>query len=272
MKKRYYLPAAFTIIAALAFTAIIDKKNVKTEEPINSALIKSPSNRPLKTSQQLPEIQFPEGKFIDIGPELKAKAEAGDAESALSLYLKLSTCQTALHSKVSPEEIKAYASAGITPERFAENAEKNISQCIGVTDKDLLNRGKWLEEAATLGNLQAKLLYASDPEAIVGDATDMLRNPEKVIEYKKKAVKFLSDAASIGNPEGLLAMGDAYNDGILLPKDPVKAYAFYRATQMTTSSDLSATLSQTESKLTSAQVSQANKEALYIYKNCCSQK
>ncbi len=268
MKKRYYLPAAFAIIAILIFTANIDRKSTKTEDPIKTTLV-TPPRPPSKISQQISETQFPEGNIMDIAPALRAKAESGDAKSALALYLKLSLCQSTLHTQVSTDEIKAYAAAGISPERFAENIEKRISQCTGVSDKDLSSRGEWLEEAAIHGDLQAKLLYASDPEAIVGDSTDMLRNPEKVIDYKKKAVRFLSEAASTGSPDGLMKMGDAYNDGILLPKDPVKAYAFYRATQMTTPSILSTTLSQMELELTPAQISEGKKEALSIYKNCC---
>ncbi len=270
MKRTYYLPVGLSIIVVLAFTTTLDKKKKETEEPLKATLVKSAPDRPLKISQQLSAIQAPEGSIIDIGPKLKERAANGDDKSALALYLKLSLCETALHNQISPDEIKAYASAGISMEKFAESAEKNINQCVGVSEDDMSNRGKWLEAAAMGGNLQAKLLYASDPEAIVGDATSMLRNPDKVIAYKGKAVKFLSEAASAGNPEGLMKMGDAYNDGVLLPKDPVKAYAFYRATQMTTPNVLSTTLSQMELELTPAQISKGNEEALSIYKNCCS--
>ncbi|WP_152246060.1 sel1 repeat family protein [Xanthomonas sp. LMG 12462] len=269
MKNPYYILIALAITGILIFAAKIDEKGKKGETQEKTNSITYVPQRPLKTSQQLSVIQAPEGKLEDIAPELKKSAEKGNAKSALALYLKLSTCDTALHTQISPDEIKAYASAGISMEKYANSMEKSISECTGASEEDLKRRGKWLEKSAMLGDLQAKLMYASDPEAIVGDATDMLRDPEKVIDYKKKAVKFLSDAASSGSPDGLMKMGDAYNDGILLPKDQVRAYAFYRATEMTTSSDFSNILSKIEPELTPAQISQGNKEAIHIYQNCC---
>lgn len=269
MKSRNYIASALLIIAILTLSITIREKRPKTENPAQATLVPTPSRPSLKKplSQDLSSIPVPTGKLKEIESQLKAKAEAGDASAALGLYLKLSLCENALHKEVTPEEIKAYASAGISPDRFEKSINERISQCSGATNEDLASRGQWLEKAANLGNLQAKLLYSSDPEAIIGSPTDMFRDPESVINYKKNAVKFLSEAASAGSPEGLMQMGDAYNDGILLPKDRIKAYAFYRATQMTTPNVLSKTLSEMESGLTSAEINEGNRQAALIYNN-----
>jgi len=269
MKSRNYIAAALLIIAILALSITITEKRPKTESSVKAVLIPAPSRPPLKRPQplDLSSIPVPTGNFKEIEPQLKEKAEAGDATAALGLYLKLSLCENALHKEVTPDEIKAYASAGISPDRFEKSINDRISQCSGATDEDLASRGKWLEKAASLGNLQAKLLYSSDPEAIIGSPTDMFRDPEKVIDYKKTAVKFLSEAALAGSPDGLMQMGDAYNDGILLPKNRIKAYAFYRATQMTTPNVLSTTLSKMESELTPAEIKEGNRQATLIYRN-----
>lgn len=214
------------------------------------------------------QMQAPSGNAIEVIAGLRSRAEAGDAKAAYAIYLKLQSCETAFSQDISDEEIKKYEMMGAS-EGLLEGRMTELKECKGAEGK-LLERGKWLEKAAAAGLLEAQLLYAIDPKPIIGDAADMIRDPQRVQQYKTKAVGYLNQLASQGNIDAMTSLASAYNNGILVGRDAVKSYAYYRAVELaapgTIPSDL---LARQRSQIAANDVPRAEQLAGQLYQKCC---
>jgi len=94
------------------------------------------------------------------------------------------------------------------------------SECQGVpVEQWLAYSARWLEASAERGFVPAQLLYGSDPEAVVGSASEMLRDPEQIASYRRKAMTYLHRAASTGSADALQRLARAYSFGVLTQRD-----------------------------------------------------
>lgn len=213
--------------------------------------------------------QSPSGNAMEIISALRPLAESGDRKSALLLYLKLSSCHSALTSVPDQSEVEAYRKAGADND-LLKNAAQALEECDGVSDELLAERGVWLEAAANAGLVEAQILYAIDSSAILGNESEMLRDPEKVQRYKSSAMRFLNDAASGGNVDALMRLGNAYDKGVITRQDSVRAYAYLRAAQLVKPDVVPSGLVSTfQSGVPNSQISRANEIAQSIAKACC---
>lgn len=176
-------------------------------------------------------VSTPEGPVDDVVRRLLPQAESGDARASLALYLKLSECFSAMHKSTSAEVIAIYEAMGAGAS-FEQQSRRRQSDCATDGTADFSSRGKWLERAAAGGSLEAKLLYATDIDALFPDASAMIRDPAGLEDYKRKSVRYMSDLAVDGNVDSMMWLAGAYAHGIMLERSAAHSYAYYRAVDL----------------------------------------
>ncbi|UXA61293.1 hypothetical protein M0D48_20720 [Xanthomonas prunicola] len=276
--KRNYLFAAALIAAVLVSSLYISQFQKKAASAVSAVpvvssatLVKADNKaRGANLRETANTVQVPTGSYGQVVKRLERSAQLGDAEAALGLYLKSNACVQALSTQLTDDEIKAYAAAGIKPEQLENSISGAMADCKDATPDMLAKRGQWLRRAAEEGNVDAQLLFATDSEAVIGDARDMLRDPSRVAQYKKDAVAFLARSASKGNVDAMSRLGDIYRDGILAPKDLAASYSYYRAAEDREPGLYGSILTRMRSQMTAAEVSASERRAASISGECCS--
>lgn len=230
-----------------------------------------------ETSISVPQrIEAPEGPAPEVIARLKQESQAGDARAGMLIFLKLERCQNALDERIDSSRLSALNRQGVDIAEHVQALERRLADCQGLSGQDFKDRGKWLELSADRGDLGAQLIYASYAEAVVGDAAEMLRHPENIVRYKRKALAFMESAAARGSVPALLSLTNKYANGVTAPRDPVKTYAYYQTAMRIEASngrDLSSFHSLKEAysaQLSPAQRAQANAMADDLYTRCCS--
>ncbi|WP_155760632.1 tetratricopeptide repeat protein [Stenotrophomonas maltophilia] len=201
----------------------------------------------------------PAGDAIDAIRKLEAAAKAGNSKASYEIYLKLNQCLNVLKDSRAQQTLPSDADT--------------VKNCESLGPDDYAKASEWLSLAAEQGSLGAQLLYASDPEAIVGDASEMLRNPGAVDEYKERSNSYLRKAASQGSVDALSALGDTYMNGIMAPQDLPTSYAYFLTMKRIDPQLLSRRkLEFFENTLTASQIAEANRKSMEIYNECCRKK
>ena len=169
----------------------------------------------------------------------------------------------------SEADVKIYERAGVSKQTLAAQQQKMQTECASAQPA-MKDRGKWLEMAAASGDEHAQLVYSGDPGAVLGDATEMIRDPDKVKKYKEVARGYLLNLASKGNTDALMALAGHYTSGVVFPKDPVRAYAYYRAIELAKPGSISKQLMDYQAKdVPYGRLSEAEALGKRIYGNCC---
>lgn len=197
----------------------------------------------------------PRGPVNDVIRQLRPLALAGDGASSYALFLKLNECS----------DINRRLAKG-RPIQDADAA----SQCEELSAEDEVSRSEWLSLAAEQGNIGAQLLYSMDSASALGGEAAMLRDPEAVMEYKRKATSYLEGLASQGSADALLQLGNAYQAGVLVNEDLVASRAYFEAVRL---SDPSLVPTQQvkglENEMSAEQISTAVRKGEQIYGSCC---
>lgn len=213
-------------------------------------------------------VSVPEGSARDVFLQLKPRAESGDAEAALIIYLKLRECHKSLNDQLSEEIIRMYGQMGAA-EGLLNDSLAQLKDCEGISPY-LADRAIWLERAASAGLEEAQLLYATNPSPIIGEAQDMLRDPGAVRRYKEKAIRYLTTLAAQGNIEAMLGLASAFDDGVLLDHDPARSYAYYKAVENALPGSFSMHfLSTKRQEVPANRRGEADRMARSIYRKCC---
>lgn len=217
----------------------------------------------------LPSRSFdlPRGRAVDVVAALQPRAEAGDNEAALYLFIKIEECRYQLYHG-GGNDSRPPPSAGDSLE--SQLIARTPPECHGLTLEQYQNNVRWLEQAADAGVVMAQLSYAGNAEAVVGNSSQMLANPEKVIAYRRKAMQYLRQAAASGSLSALMSLSDAYHYGVLAPHDPIRAYAYYYAKDMASPSAYGRQYLDTYAdQLEPAQLATAIQQGKGIYDACC---
>lgn len=283
-RNRHYLIVALALISLFSLAIFYQRRQAITANNVEPQLgyastVTEPPARSLEKTDATPrrgaqayaidtKMDVPQGSAMEVVEHLRVAAESGDDEAAFAIYLKLHSCRDAFKSNISSEVIEAYKKAGAA-EALLSGIEEDLKECAGA--KELLaQRGKWLEQAADAGLVEAQLLYAIDSEAIVGTGSDLIKDPQAVERYKKKAMTYLHSAASNGNVDALIRLGSGYNNGVLTKRDPIRAYAYYRAAQLAKPNMYSESVVSTYRANVPAEMKvYADQMARVIYRNCC---
>ncbi len=200
--------------------------------------------------------QVPSGTVDQVIAKLSPLALAGDAAASYGIFLKLNEC-----ANISRRAARGSA-LGAQPEVAAACADLSV--------ENELSTSKWLSLAAEQGNIGARLLYAADSESALGGPAEMLRDPDRVKDYKQRAVGYLEDLGSQGSVDALLQLGNAYHAGVLIDGDPVASRAYFEAVRLADPTVVPVQqVSALDKKLSAQQLSQALRKGNQIHDSCC---
>lgn len=214
-------------------------------------------------------VDAPPGDAAQVIERLRPRAESGDGRAALEIFVKLDNCFSSARN-FSPEQVRIYERAGVSTQTLAAQQQKMQTECASAQPA-MKDRGKWLEMAAASGDEHAQLVYSGNPGVVLGDATEMLRDPDKVKKYKDTARGYLNNLASKGSVDALMALAGQYEVGVLFPKDPIRSYAYYRAIELARPGSISKqTMDYQVKEVPYDRLSEAEALARKIYGDCCS--
>ena len=213
-----------------------------------------------------PEI--PEGQAKAVIDQLDDRARQGDSHAALLIYLKIDQCLRAFRDQNDPDTLVVAAEALGSVEAALEEQGKRRSQCEGLSEQDYSRRGEWLSLAADLGNPFAQLTYSMLPANVLGSLAEVVRQPERLFDYKRRAVTYLHRAASSGSVNALDRLAQVYSDGYLAPVDPVLAQSYQLAARRA-NPGTERRGDEADKKLDSKQRTEAARMAKEIYRECC---
>lgn len=203
--------------------------------------------------------QVPEGDAQRVVRDLRKAALAGNAKASYGLYLKVRECVDMMN------RYETRGSASITSSTY--------EACRNLDAENYENAAAWLDLAASQGHLGAQLLYAADPEATLGGPAEMLKNPYALTRYKEKSMRYLMAAATGGNVEALLGLGNAYRVGVLTDTDLVSSYAYYQAVEKIDPRFIpQASMEVLRKEMTQQQIELSRAKGMEIHDGCCSEK
>lgn len=198
----------------------------------------------------------PEGDAESVVRNLSSAALAGEAKASYAIHLKLRECAGMM---------KRFAN-----ERASTIRESTYAHCMSLPAEHYESASRWLVLAAEQGHVGAQLLYAADPEAILGSPADMLRDPDAVKQYKAMAMKYLEAASADGSIDALIHLGDAYWTGVLADQDLVAAHAYYQVAARIEPPFVSPTrMEAIRKKLTPQEINYSYSKGMKIHDGCC---
>lgn len=212
---------------------------------------------------------IPEGPAKAVIDKLNAAAHQGDSHAALLIYLKIDQCFRAFADQNEPDALVVPAEALGSVDAALEEQRQRRSQCDGLTGQDYANRGQWLSLSADLGNPFAQLTYSLAPAEVLGPLAEILRQPERVAEYKHRTIAHLHNAAANGNVNALERLSQLYSDGYLAPADPVRARSYQLAARRADPRTEQPDAEEANKRLDSKQQAEAARMAKDIYRECC---
>lgn len=196
----------------------------------------------------------PPGDAASVIRSLEPQARAGSATASYEIFLKINQCMNLLKESQRGEPAEAVTG----------------KDCRSLGADDYAQAAEWLGLAAEQGSLGAQLLYASSPETIVGDASEMLRNPAAVAAYKESAASYLRTAAARGSIDALNTLGNAYMNGIMVDQDLTSAYAYFLTINRVDPEQISRRkIDAFENQLSPSQIAEATQKSEKIYNECC---
>lgn len=238
--------------------------------------VAEPTYRPparVRQAYVIPEgerVGVPEGTSAEVLAKLTPLAEAGDGRAALGIYNKLSHCRSALASGINDAEMAAYKNAGVDEAEFLRRIEKDQEDCAGGQEQ-MNARGKWLEQAAAAGSIEAQLMYLSDADAVIGGGpSGAIKSPERAREFKAKGLAYLEQLVSSGNIDAMMHLRDVYDAGFVVERDPVRAYALTLTVDRARPGLYPPELLRSErAELAPKELARAESLAAQIYSSCC---
>lgn len=190
----------------------------------------------------------------------------GDGLASYEIYLRVRVCRHALSAE-SDLTFPAYASLGEGGEYLKERKQQ-ILLCEKLAVKgDMMGRD-WLSLAAGQGSLEARLMYATVPEDVLGGADQMIKDPAAVANYKRTALRYLEESAASGSVDALTTLGAIYNNGIMAPYEPVLAAAYFAAAKRAKGNG-DVRLALADDGLAIQQQKEALELSEKIYRGCC---
>lgn len=237
----------------------------------------STTRRPLQSTRNVTSRENqtpPPGPAIDVIRRLRPLAEQGDARAALQIFQKLEQCEGVLKSNLRDGSLADGDEDAAGQARILKDIEGVLKDCQGLSDQDFSQMGQWLDRAAAGGDLLAMLRYGNAGyRYIVGSPTQMLRHPEKIVEYRQKAMSYLHTAAAQGEPTAMDSLANSYSNGIITNKDLVRAYAYAVAADLVLPAGprgpSNPYIQSLAKGLSTEEISKGDRMAKQIYDECC---
>lgn len=212
----------------------------------------------------------PPGDALEYVVALKKRSDAGDSDASYLMELAVRECRDLIENDpVASFDFLRNAGMHPDPVGLVDN-ERRLGECESLVAAPSLYHGHWLARAASQGSIEAKLLYAIDPEAVVGPRSEWLVHPEALIRWKESAMGHLHDAARTGSIDAVSQLSRAYAIGRITPHDGVSAYAYALAAAKASPVHMRPRdLQELASTLDPLQREAARKLASKVYDDCC---
>lgn len=196
------------------------------------------------------------------------RSRAGDGQASYEIHARVASCKRALDPG-DDEEYKAYASMGLG-ERFSKRIEQEIENCKGLSERPDITGENWIALAAAQGSIEARLLYAQDPRTAIGNFTDVLSDPGRLVDYRQNAVGYLKASVSSGNLDSVEALANIYDRGIIAERSPSWSLGYWLALHRANPSAYSTeSVNRISSTMQADEIDRARKIALDVYRSCC---
>ncbi len=212
----------------------------------------------------------PPGDALEYMRVMKRRSDAGDADASYLMELTVRECRNLIkHDPVASFDF--LRNAGMTPDPASlVNDERRLGECASLVAAPAFYHGAWLARAASQGSIEAKLLYAADPETVIGPPSEWLANPESLVRWRESAMRHLHDAAATGSLDAVSHLSSAYDKGRITAYDGVNAYAYALAAAKANPAHMPArSLQELQAKLSPAQREAARERATQVYADCC---
>ena len=203
----------------------------------------------------------PPGDAAQVIRALEPLAKSGNSKASYEIFLKINECLDYLQS---------VQTSGSERPDLAATRKESATRCKNLSPDDYASASEWLSLSAEQGSLSAQLTYASLVEPVLGGASDYLRDPDAVKEYKERSHRYLSNAARKGSIDALMTLGDGYANGIMLERDFKTSYAYYLAVDKVAPNLVSkSSMAYLKSQLNTTQLHDAIQKGDQIYVECC---
>lgn len=200
--------------------------------------------------------------------------DANNARDAAVFSEVMRRCRhRAMEAKILQAERSQSTKATEFEKRQTELLERSIQEteslCSDAPPDAVARSDAWLTRAAELGDPVARYYYASGHLSWVGDVTAIYRNPERLAEYKPRALEYLNELASQGHFDSLMHLSSIYLSPMFGP-DPALSWAYLYAAMRAQgdSTKQSRALRQLEAFPPEQRI-RAEREAERIYEWCC---
>lgn len=222
-------------------------------------------NKAFLVNMTPPDYESDAGTYIDS--RLK-DARNGNSQASYEIYARVSSCERALNPG-DADEYKAYASMGAGAQ-YSKRVENEIERCKSLINRTDVTSENWLSLAAAQGSIEARLMYARDPQAAIGTFTDALTDPNKIIDYRQNAVSYLNESIRTGNVDSIEALANIYSRGIIAERSNEKSLSYWLTLQRVNPSDYTSnSIKALSNQLQPDQIQRAEIESQEIYRSCC---
>lgn len=144
-----------------------------------------------------------DAKLVDVLPELRARADAGDVQAACHLSLALSACANVAAWQPSPAELRTLDpndQNALNSAAFRSNDMHRAGReatCVGLDPEQLSLRFDYLQRAADAGNAAAMIAYAEGVP--VFSLESMVRHADWLEDYRLRAPRYVADLLRRGD-------------------------------------------------------------------------
>ncbi|WP_312708495.1 hypothetical protein [Stenotrophomonas sp.] len=208
------------------------------------------------------------GDAVQFIEDQLENSKAGDAQASYLIHSRVSSCKQALDPG-DDSEYRAYASIGLGA-NFSKRIEQEIENCQTLAARQDILAVNWLALAAAQGSIEARLVYAQNPQAAIGTLRDVLSDPEKLVEYRRNVVDYLKDSASQGNVDSIEALATIYERGIVATRSREKSLAYWMALHRANPNDYSReSVKRLSMGMDVDQFGRSQELSRAIYRSCC---
>jgi hypothetical protein len=193
----------------------------------------------------------PDVDALSFVKSLLSASDSGDAVATYEIFLATRECSALMM----PGE---------------HQSASRMTSCESLLVEQELMEVDWLTRAAEQGGIEALLMYGVNPEYTLGSRNTYLQNSERVSEWKARAVRFLEVAAASGSHDALLSLSRAHGNGVMVPANPVKSYAYALAAYQTLPLPyMSELLQQYNGELSGRELEEGRRQMGEILRGCC---
>lgn len=261
-------------------TAERPASDVSARGAANAALGRAASNRvPIAPGSKAWRFEKPIVGDVSAGALYARLAQrdidSNNAHDAAVFAEVMRRCRhRAMEAKLLQVERRQSKEATEFEKRQTELLERTIQEtenlCSDAPSDAVARSDAWLTRAAELGDPVARYYFASGLHlSWVGDIAEIYKSPERLVEYKPRALEYLNELASQGHFDSLMHLSSIYLSPMYGP-DPALSWAYlYAAVRAQGDSTKQSRVLRQLEAFSPEQRIRAERAAERIYEWCC---